>query len=435
MAIYFYKEFGPLGYLANYSNHGFYKNNTYYKTVEHFYQSKKFLSLELQNKVIDASTPKEASNIGRDRNNKLRDNWSNIKQDIMLEGVLEKFRQNKDILIKLLNTGNEEIVENTVDEYYWGCGKDKSGENNFGKILVKAREILKNEELEKLNKLKNINKIYIIGHNNIDFDSYFSSYILSKILKNFNINAEFTILDDYNISEDSKEIIDDYNKEEPIILNREAIDNKNFIFVDHNDINQSLKNNNCNILFAIDHHIDSKKVKECYSVEYTSTLLYIYDMFKKIYKFNEEEKKLIALSVITDSEYLTTTRFKDSDKELYDELNVNIDQKKIQNKYFKTTNFSLDTRYNIKNNYKSYNIENININRLILKAYSKDRNNIYNYLEEFNKLYNNTLLIWNEYDTSKTLVYFNSNLVKVYDYILTSSILIIKDLINNKKIK
>lgn len=145
MAIYFYKEFGPLGYLANYSNYGFYKDGKYYKTVEHYYQSKKFLDKGLEEKIINAETPKEASNIGRDRNNKLRDNWKNIKQDYMLEGVLEKFRQNKDILEKLLNTGNEEIYENTVDEYYWGCGKDGTGENNFGKILVKARSILREE--------------------------------------------------------------------------------------------------------------------------------------------------------------------------------------------------------------------------------------------------------------------------------------------------
>lgn len=434
MAIYFYKEFGPLGYLANYSNHGFYKDGIYYKTVEHFYQSKKFLDLNLQNKVINAETPKDASNIGRNRNNKLRYNWSNIKQGIMLEGVLEKFRQNKDILVKLLNTGNEEIVENTVDEYYWGCGKDRSGKNNFGKILVKAREILKNEEFEKLSQLKKINVIYVICHNNMDFDSYFSSYMLSKILKSLNINARFTILDNYNICDDDKEIINDYKIEEPIILNRSKITNKNFILVDHNDIDQSLKNENCNILFAIDHHIDSKKVRECYSVEYTSTLLYIYDLFKNIYKFSEQEKELIALSVMTDSEYLTTTRFKESDKILYEELNVNVDPKEIQSKYFKTTDFSLDINYNIKNNYKFYNIENVNINRVILKAYYKDRKYIDKYLSEFSKLYNNTLFIWNEYDTLKTLVYYNSNLVKEYDYILTSSVLIIKDLLNDKKI-
>ena len=143
---------------------------------------------------------------------------------------------------------------------------------------------------------------------------------------------------------------------------------------------------------------------------------------------------------MTDSEYLTTTRFKDSDKKLYDELNIDINPREIQSKYFKTTDFNLNIDYNIKNNFKTYNIENITINRVILKGYKKDRKYIDDYLKEFNELYNNTLFIWNEYDTLKTLVYFNSNLVKEYDYILTSSILIIKDLFKenitqiNKKI-
>ena len=75
MAIEFYKEFGELGYLASYSNHGFYKNDIYYKTVEHYYQSEKFDNLEIRNKIINSTTPKEASIIGRDRNNKRIDNF------------------------------------------------------------------------------------------------------------------------------------------------------------------------------------------------------------------------------------------------------------------------------------------------------------------------------------------------------------------------
>ena len=63
----------------------------------------------------------------------------------MLVGVLAKFRAHPDILKKLLDTGEEEIVENTDIDYYWGCGTNKTGRNEFGKILVKAREILKKE--------------------------------------------------------------------------------------------------------------------------------------------------------------------------------------------------------------------------------------------------------------------------------------------------
>lgn len=287
----------------------------------------------------------------------------------------------------------------------------------------------------KINSLKGFDSIYIIGHDNIDADSYFSSYILSKILNSFGINSYFTILDNYKFSFENKEIINDYLKIKPLILNTKEMSNKNFILVDHNDVDQSLKNNNCNILFAIDHHIDSKKLKECYSKEYTSTLLYIYDIFKDIYSFSLDDKILIALSVIMDSEYLTTSRFKESDKKIYNKLDVNIDPKEIQKKYFKTTDFSLALNYNINSNYKFYNIENLNINRVILKGYYKDRKYIDKYLSEFSKLYDNTLFIWNEYDTLRTLVYFNSNLVKEYDNILTSSVLIIKSLIRENRLK
>ena len=128
MAIRFYKEFGDLGYLATYSNHSFTVNGVFYKTSEHYYQSKKFTNEEVIKKILNAETPKEASTIGRDRNNKKIENWKQIKKDIMFDAVYYKFKQNKDIMKKLLDTGNEEIIEETVKENYWGCGPNKDGE-------------------------------------------------------------------------------------------------------------------------------------------------------------------------------------------------------------------------------------------------------------------------------------------------------------------
>ena len=145
MTIYFYKEFGPLGYLASYSNHGFYIDGIYYKTVEHYYQSQKFLDNKIQERIINAETPKEASNIGRDKNLPLRQDWEKLKNSFMYVGVYEKFKQNKDIQKLLLDTGDCEIVEETTKENYWGCGPLKDGKNHFGKILCKVREELKKE--------------------------------------------------------------------------------------------------------------------------------------------------------------------------------------------------------------------------------------------------------------------------------------------------
>lgn len=148
MAIKFYKEFGELGYLATYSNHGFYKDDIFYKTSEHYYQSKKFDDPTVVQRIIDAETPKEASNIGRDRNNKLRENWRLIKNEIMYEAVLYKFMEHADLREKLLATGNEEIIEETTKENYWGCGPNHDGTNHYGKILCKVRERLRSENNE-----------------------------------------------------------------------------------------------------------------------------------------------------------------------------------------------------------------------------------------------------------------------------------------------
>ena len=137
---------------------------------------------------------------------------------------------------------------------------------------------------------------------------------------------------------------------------------------------------------------------------------------------------------MTDSEYLTSSRYKKTDKLLYDELNVSLNVNDLRNKYFKTTNFNNDIKSNIQSNYKVYNIDNKTINRVIIKGYKKDNIHINNYLYEFNMLYKNTLLIWCEYNTKKTYVYFNLDKVREYNCILTSTILILKELIKDKNI-
>lgn len=146
MSIDVYKEFGDLGYLASYSNHGFDIEGIYYPTVEHYYQASKFDNPEIIKKILTCKTPKEASAVGRDRNNIRIPNFKEIKLQKMYEANLEKFRQNPDIAKKLIETGNEEIREMTIKESYWGVGPNLDGENHMGKILMRVREEIKKEE-------------------------------------------------------------------------------------------------------------------------------------------------------------------------------------------------------------------------------------------------------------------------------------------------
>ena len=66
----------------------------------------------------------------------------------MFAGILQKFRQHRDIAYKLIETTNKKIAEATIDEYYWGIGKDKSGKNVIGDILVNVRKRIKEEILD-----------------------------------------------------------------------------------------------------------------------------------------------------------------------------------------------------------------------------------------------------------------------------------------------
>ena len=143
MSVDFYKEHGPLGYLANYSNHGFIKDGVYYKTAEHYYQASKFDDEKIRQKIINSPTPKEASIIGRDRNNIRKKDWSHQKLDEMYMAVYLKFSQNKDIRSKLIETRNKEIREMTTKESYWGIGPNLDGINHIGKILMRVRKKIK----------------------------------------------------------------------------------------------------------------------------------------------------------------------------------------------------------------------------------------------------------------------------------------------------
>jgi ribA/ribD-fused uncharacterized protein len=84
--------------------------------------------------------------MGRDRKHPLRKDWEQVKDEIMQQGVLRKFETHADIREILLATGDELIVENSPIDYYWGCGKDGSGKNRLGEILMTVREILRQKQ-------------------------------------------------------------------------------------------------------------------------------------------------------------------------------------------------------------------------------------------------------------------------------------------------
>lgn len=144
MAIYFYStREEPYGCFSNFSRHGFALDSYWWITSEHYFQAQKFPDIDWFHQIREAKTAKESAKMGRDRRYQLRSDWEAVKDEIMERAVLQKFQTHADIRRILLETGNELIVENSPIDYYWGCGKDGSGKNRLGQILMAVRGILR----------------------------------------------------------------------------------------------------------------------------------------------------------------------------------------------------------------------------------------------------------------------------------------------------
>ena len=130
---------GPYGCFSNFSPHGVNLQRQWWPTSEHFYQAQKHAGTPYEAEIRRAPTPKRAAEMGRDRSHALRADWEQVKDDVMREAVRTKFQTHADIRQILLDTADEEIVEASPIDYYWGAGADGSGQNRLGKILMEVR--------------------------------------------------------------------------------------------------------------------------------------------------------------------------------------------------------------------------------------------------------------------------------------------------------
>ena len=119
-------------------------NGLTFQSNEAAFQAQKTLN-EGQRRKFTKLAPNKAKAKGRSV--LLREDWEEVKDQIMYEICLAKFTQNEELKEKLFATGNEELVEgNTWHDTYWGVC-NRRGKNKLGKILMRIREELRNKEV------------------------------------------------------------------------------------------------------------------------------------------------------------------------------------------------------------------------------------------------------------------------------------------------
>ena len=113
-----------------------------YKSVEHYYQSKKVVDEKIQQIIRETERGYDAWTLGRMY--PLRKGWEDVKVKVMLQAYKLKFDQNKDLKQMLVKTDDK--IEFPFAEAFWS--------DMLGKILMIIRAYYKGEnrkmfELEK----------------------------------------------------------------------------------------------------------------------------------------------------------------------------------------------------------------------------------------------------------------------------------------------
>lgn len=130
------------------------RTHVQYSTNEHFFQACKANTWAEHMKIAHAATPSIAKRMGSINGYQgfkivLRDNWRDIRLNIMRIGINMKFRQNPELAKLLIATYPKELQEgNWWGDDFWGrCFRKKAGANWVGVLEMELRNNLMLEDI------------------------------------------------------------------------------------------------------------------------------------------------------------------------------------------------------------------------------------------------------------------------------------------------
>lgn len=119
--------------------------NQVYPSVEHAFQAAKTNDLVEREKIRTAPDAPAAKVLGRAVS--IAPDWDARRLTVMENLLRQKFELNLDLKIKLLMTGNQELVQGGMrGDTFWGKDKTGQGQNNLGLLMMKIRDEVRTAE-------------------------------------------------------------------------------------------------------------------------------------------------------------------------------------------------------------------------------------------------------------------------------------------------
>jgi ribA/ribD-fused uncharacterized protein len=143
MAICFFSQSETHREFSNFAPFGIDLDEARWPSVEHYYQAQKFADPQLRTLIRKAAKPVIAKNLADKNKAAIRPDWDAVKDEVMYRAVKRKFELHPQLRELLLATGADDIVETAPTDYYWGVGREGTGQNRLGKIIERIRAELR----------------------------------------------------------------------------------------------------------------------------------------------------------------------------------------------------------------------------------------------------------------------------------------------------
>lgn len=130
-------------YLSPFSAHRIEIWGEVFPTVEHAYQAARVKPGQERDLIKSAPSPLNAWREGQKCKERPEIQVEDFDKDVVMEELFRaKMEQHPDIVDILKESGEQDLLKVYDTDYYWGTGKDGSGENKMGKLWMKLRSEL-----------------------------------------------------------------------------------------------------------------------------------------------------------------------------------------------------------------------------------------------------------------------------------------------------